>query len=195
MTSQITAFTMPKWGLTMTEGTVVGWLKAQGQSFKAGEELLEIETTKITNVFEAPEAGTLRRIVEKTVGRMRFEFGSRPQDVIAAIGPSIGPCCYEVSADFVTKFTAQFADAEEYFDEPSSGDVLREIASTRGIGSASGWGEAQAEESGDVTVPRSVPARRAGPSPLERPAEDVPVGESVSSCPRAGCRKTARPVR
>jgi pyruvate dehydrogenase E2 component (dihydrolipoamide acetyltransferase) len=63
MTSQITAFTMPKWGLTMTEGTVVGWLKAQGQSFKAGEELLEIETTKITNVFEAPEAGTLRRIV------------------------------------------------------------------------------------------------------------------------------------
>ena len=63
MTSQITAFTMPKWGLTMTEGTVVGWLKEQGQSFKAGEELLEIETTKITNVFEAPEAGTLRRIV------------------------------------------------------------------------------------------------------------------------------------
>jgi pyruvate dehydrogenase E2 component (dihydrolipoyllysine-residue acetyltransferase) len=59
----ITAITMPKWGLTMAEGTVVGWLKQQGQSFKAGEELLEIETTKITNVFEAPESGTLRRIV------------------------------------------------------------------------------------------------------------------------------------
>ena len=56
-------------------------------------------------------------------------------------------------------------------------------------------GEAQAEESGDVTVPRSVPARRAGSGPLERPSEDLPVGESVSSCPRAGCRKTARPVR
>ena len=45
---------MPKWGLTMTEGKVIGWLKQQGQRFAEGEELLEIETTKITNVMEAP---------------------------------------------------------------------------------------------------------------------------------------------
>src|SRR5262249_37902312 len=54
---------MPKWGLTMTEGTVVGWLKQQGQPFTEGEEILEIETPKITNVVEASSAGTLRRIV------------------------------------------------------------------------------------------------------------------------------------
>ncbi len=66
--------------------------------------------------------GTLARIAEKAVGRMRLEFGSEPADLLAAIGPSIGPCCYEVGAEFVTKFSAQFADASEYFDEPRTGD-------------------------------------------------------------------------
>jgi polyphenol oxidase len=66
--------------------------------------------------------GTLGRITQKTVGRMQLEFASLPQDLLAAIGPSIGPCCYEVGADFVPKFTAQFADASEYFDEAHSGE-------------------------------------------------------------------------
>ena len=66
--------------------------------------------------------GTLARITEKAVGRMQLEFGSDPAHLLAAIGPSIGPCCYEVAADFVTKFTAQFADAQDYFDEARTGD-------------------------------------------------------------------------
>jgi purine-nucleoside/S-methyl-5'-thioadenosine phosphorylase / adenosine deaminase len=66
--------------------------------------------------------GTLARITQKAVGRMEFEFDTKPADLLAAIGPSIGPCCYEVAADFVTKFTAQFGDAADYFDEPRSGE-------------------------------------------------------------------------
>jgi polyphenol oxidase len=66
--------------------------------------------------------GTLARIAQKTVGRMQYEFGCKATDLMAAIGPSIGPCCYEVGAEFVAKFTAQFADAPDYFDEARTGD-------------------------------------------------------------------------
>jgi copper oxidase (laccase) domain-containing protein len=62
------------------------------------------------------------RIAEKTVGQMRMRFGCKPSDLIAAIGPSIGGCCYEVGTELVTKFTSQFAEAEEWFDELRTGD-------------------------------------------------------------------------
>ncbi|MFI4935128.1 MAG: acetoin dehydrogenase dihydrolipoyllysine-residue acetyltransferase subunit [Caulobacterales bacterium] len=54
---------MPKWGLSMDEGKVVHWYKAPGERLTEGEDLLDIETTKITNTVEAPASGPLRRIV------------------------------------------------------------------------------------------------------------------------------------
>jgi YfiH family protein len=66
--------------------------------------------------------GTLARIAQKTVGEMRRHFGSNPANILAALGPAIGACCYEVGTELVTEFTSQFADAEEYFDEPRTGE-------------------------------------------------------------------------
>lgn len=66
--------------------------------------------------------GTLARIAQKTVGEMRMKFGSNPADLLAALGPAIGGCCYEVGTELVTEFTSQFADAEEYFDELRTGE-------------------------------------------------------------------------
>jgi polyphenol oxidase len=62
--------------------------------------------------------GTLRRIAAKTLGRMQMEFGTRPEDVIAALGPGIGRCCYEVGEDVAREFNAQFPQAREWFDGP-----------------------------------------------------------------------------
>jgi YfiH family protein len=62
--------------------------------------------------------GTARRIAEKTLGRMQMEFGTRPEDVTAAIGPGIGQCCYEVGEDVAKEFHAQFPEAREWFEGP-----------------------------------------------------------------------------
>ena len=61
--SPIRAVTVPRWGMTMTEGTICDWMASEGDAVVSGQELIEIETTKITNVVEAPGEGILRRVV------------------------------------------------------------------------------------------------------------------------------------
>jgi pyruvate dehydrogenase E2 component (dihydrolipoamide acetyltransferase) len=57
------ALPMPKWGMTMTEGTLVDWLVPEGAVVEQGQEVAEVETTKIANAIEAPVGGILRRQV------------------------------------------------------------------------------------------------------------------------------------
>jgi purine-nucleoside/S-methyl-5'-thioadenosine phosphorylase / adenosine deaminase len=66
--------------------------------------------------------GTLQRIVEKTIGGMKMEFKTDPRDLLAAIGPAIGGCCYEVGTEVAAAFHSQFANAPEWFDELRTGD-------------------------------------------------------------------------
>jgi polyphenol oxidase len=62
--------------------------------------------------------GTLARIAAKAVGRMQMEFGSHPVHLLAALGPGIHQCCYEVGPDVVKEFAAQFPCARDWFDGP-----------------------------------------------------------------------------
>jgi polyphenol oxidase len=66
--------------------------------------------------------GTLARIAEKAIGRMQMQFGSQAADLLAAIGPAIGGCCYEVGTEVAAAFSGQFANAAEFFDELRTGD-------------------------------------------------------------------------
>lgn len=66
--------------------------------------------------------GTLQRIVAKTIGKMQMQFGSKPADMLVAVGPSIGGCCYEVGTDVAVEFKSQFPNASDWFDELRTGD-------------------------------------------------------------------------
>ncbi len=75
--------------------------------------------------FHAGWRGTLRRIVEGGVGRMRLEFGSKPEDLLAAIGPAIGQCCYAVGDEVEAEFRSQFHYADELFREVYDEDPVK----------------------------------------------------------------------
>ena len=62
----------------------------------------------------------LGRIIEKTVGLMRAVFGSDQQHLVAALGPSIRACCYEVGEEVVAAFCGRFPRGEQFFCEASA---------------------------------------------------------------------------
>ncbi|HEU5458348.1 MAG TPA: peptidoglycan editing factor PgeF [Terracidiphilus sp.] len=75
--------------------------------------------------FHAGWRGTVKRIVELGVGRMRAEFGSRPEDLTAAIGPGASVCCYAVGEEVLSEFESQFAYGRELFREVYDSDPVR----------------------------------------------------------------------
>ncbi len=135
----ITPLRMPKWGLSMQEGTVVDWLKAEGDAVAEGEELFEVETSKITNVGESPASGTLRRIVAGSGETL-------------PIGALMGVLAESAVADaqidaFVAEFQARF-ETEGPGEEAAAALTLEQV---------------------DIGGGRSLRIGRAGPHDEDRP--------------------------
>ncbi|WP_447511291.1 2-oxo acid dehydrogenase subunit E2 [Acinetobacter geminorum] len=136
--SEIKTLEIPKWGLSMEEGTIAQWLIKEGDSFNKGDEICEIETTKIVNVLEAPFAGTLRKILAKDGDTL-------------PVGGLIAVCAEsQVSDAEIEKFIASLggsaAQAPEAPSEQSKAEISAPIAE-------------KAEQPQTVAVSASAPAK------------------------------------
>jgi YfiH family protein len=69
---------------------------------------------RAAGILHAGWRGTAAQIAAHGVRRMAELFGCRPQDILACIGPSIGPCCYQVRDDFVQAICRAWPGAEPF---------------------------------------------------------------------------------
>ena len=111
MAAPIAAVTMPKWGIEMTEGTIVNWRVREGQPVERAAELLDVETEKIVNTVEAPAAGVLRRV-------LAADGETRP------VGALLGVIADAAASEGdVERFIGSFVAAVVSFDPPEAAGV------------------------------------------------------------------------
>jgi pyruvate dehydrogenase E2 component (dihydrolipoamide acetyltransferase) len=101
---------MPKWGLSMTEGTVVEWLVEEGTELNNGDEVVEVESEKINNAVETPAPGVLRRRVAK-------EGDVLPVGGMLGVIADASVSDEEIDA-YVEEFQANFVPSEEEVGGP-----------------------------------------------------------------------------
>jgi pyruvate dehydrogenase E2 component (dihydrolipoamide acetyltransferase) len=185
---------LPRLGQGMEAGTIVRWLKSEGDSVEKGEALYELDTDKVTQEVEAEASGTLLKILaqegaEIAVGKRIAVIGEQGEDI-----PEAEEAAQEVDEDPQEEGSpgpareeererGREASADEPAQEPASADgrvkaspLARRIARERGIDlkSLTGTGPEGRVVAEDVERAAATPAHAtAGAAPLE--AEVVPL--------------------
>jgi pyruvate dehydrogenase E2 component (dihydrolipoamide acetyltransferase) len=111
---------MPKWGLSMKEGTLSAWHVEEGQTITPGQEIMDVETDKIANAVEAADGGLLRRRIAE-VGQVY-----PVKALLGVLAPS------EVSDAEIDAYVAAFEIPAAADDEEDQGPVYRFVDTPSG---------------------------------------------------------------
>jgi polyphenol oxidase len=79
---------------------------------------------RVVAAFHAGWRGTAAQIVGRGIATMQQEYGSRTEDLVAAIGPSIGACCYIVGHEVRQSFEERFSYTKDLFNGQSASPLL-----------------------------------------------------------------------
>ena len=123
---------LPQWGMNMEEGTLVRWLKREGDAVAAGEPLVEIETAKINDQLESPAEGVLRYVIVPEgqtipVGSLLAIIAAPGEEVSRPAAPASPPAA--PAARLATPAIAPPAGAAAVQVVPAA----RRLASERGV--------------------------------------------------------------
>lgn len=74
---------------------------------------------KVIGVAHAGWRGTVRMVAQETVKVLKEDFNCSPKDILVGIGPSIGPCCYEVDSEIIAQIKNVFHNTKGYINSES----------------------------------------------------------------------------
>jgi pyruvate dehydrogenase E2 component (dihydrolipoamide acetyltransferase) len=185
-----TEIKLPRLGQGMESGTIVKWLKSEGDEVKKGEPLYELDTDKVTQEVEADASGVLLRIAipegEVEVGKTIAVIGEQGEDVPAEADASAGD--EEPKTEVRAEAPVQAVQARDGQTREGgrikASPLARRIARERGIelASLSGTGP-----EGRI-VAEDVERAAAAPAPAVTPAPEVPAEAEV--VPLTSLRRT-----
>ena len=87
----------------------------------------------VVGVAHAGWMGTLRGVATSAIDMMKKQYGSNPADIIAGIGPSIGPDHYEVGSDVILQVMQRFGDDSDLVLKSHSGQIHFDLWKTNQI--------------------------------------------------------------
>jgi pyruvate dehydrogenase E2 component (dihydrolipoamide acetyltransferase) len=117
---------MPKFGLTMQEGTIQQWFKAEGETIQAGQPLFEVETEKVLYEVEAPASGTVAKLLYPLEAKVPC---ANVVAVIAVPGEDVAAVAAEYAAK-TASVTAQTAPASAPTAQRASVAATGTVAAT-----------------------------------------------------------------